>query len=98
MGNNQVVEAHARSAADKAYDNRDVWIANTIQGDQDGQEIRVTSYYWYSSGGWDGILRYNDGPISLFGFDSPVENQEISDRSFAFQGWVTAEKQINSIT
>lgn len=62
MGNNQVVEAHARSAADKAYDSRPVYQAATLQGDQDGQEIRVTSYYWYSSGGWDGVLRYKDEP------------------------------------
>ena len=62
MGNNQVVEAHARSAADKAYDSRPVYQAATLQGDQDGQEIRVTSYYWYSPGGWDGVLRYKDEP------------------------------------
>ena len=64
MGNNQVVEAHARSAADKSYDSRPVSQATTLQGDQDGQEIRVTNYYWYSSGGWDGVLRYKDEPVN----------------------------------
>lgn len=62
MGNNQLVEAHARSAADKAFDGRSVSQARTIQGDQDGQEIRVTNYYWYSSGGWNGVLRYDETP------------------------------------
>lgn len=58
LGNNQVVEGHGRSQADKNYDSRDVSVAKTRAGDQDGQEIRVTNYYWYSKG-WDGVLRCN---------------------------------------
>ena len=56
LGNNQIVEAHGRSQADKNYDGRNVSVAKTLTGDQDGQEIRVTSYYKYSNG-WDGVLR-----------------------------------------
>lgn len=59
LGNNQLVEAHGRSQADKNYDPRPVSVAKTLPGDQDGQEIRVTNYYWYSHG-WDGILRCNN--------------------------------------
>lgn len=87
IGNNQRVGAHTGT-----YDKYD----SNSPGDNNGIEIFI--YNYSNSSNWDGILRYNDGPISLFGFDSPVENQEISDRSFVFQGWVTAEKQINSIT
>lgn len=56
LGNNQIVEANGRSQADKNYDGRDVSVAKTLTGDQDGQEIRVTSYDKYSKG-WDGVLR-----------------------------------------
>lgn len=87
MGNNQVVEAHARSAADKAYDGRSVSQARTIQGDQDGQEIRVTSYYWYSSGGWDGVLRYNEGPNNFPGDE---------DTSWNVPVWKNANTDLNT--
>lgn len=70
IGNNQIVEAHARSAADKAYDSRPVYQASTIPGDQDGQEIRVTPYYTYSPR-WDGVLRYTQEPV-----DNPTPKME----------------------
>lgn len=38
------------------------------------------------------------GEIASFGYDYPTDNQEISDRSFLFQGWVQPNKEISSIT
>ena len=61
LGNNKVVEGYGRSQADKNYDSRDVSVAKTLPGDQDGQEIRICNYYNYSKG-WNGVLRYKDDP------------------------------------
>ena len=97
MGNNQVVEAHARSAADKAYDNRDVRYANTLQGDQDGQEIRVTNYYWYSSGGWDGVLRLNETPDNEGPAFDDFHVGELQSGQFTILAHVTDSSGISSV-
>lgn len=39
-----------------------------------------------------------EGEIASFGYDYPTDNQEITDRTFLFQGWVQANKEIASIT
>lgn len=39
-----------------------------------------------------------EGEIASFGYDYPNDNQEITDRTFLFQGWVQANKEISSIT
>lgn len=39
-----------------------------------------------------------EGEIASFGYDYPTDNQDITGRTFLFQGWVQANKEIASIT
>lgn len=82
LGNNQNVGAHS---------------ANRPAADQ----ISVSGYYFHP---WQGVLRYTQEPvkypegISAFGYDYPLDGQEIADKEFVFQGWVVTTKEISSIT
>ena len=86
LGDNQLVEGHGRSQADKNYDSRDVSVAKTLPGDQNGQEIRVTSYYLYSRG-WDGVLRYRDDPINTVQLSLAGQSSEFRKGSNVTFNW-----------
>lgn len=67
------------------------WYHGGIPGDQTGDEIRIRSYYWYSSG-WDYVLRYPNTLQWIAGNrylnQSEMENNaQIIYYYFKGQGW-----------
>ena len=83
-----------------SYSGKRLALSSSYLGKKYGSQASVLSNvtaYWYVSS--YSINTGNSEAESIsYGFDNPINNEVLTEKSFLFQGWVDSSKEISSIT